>query len=74
MTQMNKLYIFIAFISAVILPVSLWFLVEAAMNKEPLPPEYSVEVVGTYKECEILQYTNSNLANYHYLLYCGDQK
>jgi hypothetical protein len=53
---------------------TMYFLVEVAMNKEPLPPKYSIEVVGNYKECEILQYTNSNLANYHYLLYCGDQK
>lgn len=53
---------------------TMYFLVEVAMNKEPLPPKYSIEVVGNYKECEILQYTNSNLDNYHYLLYCGDQK
>lgn len=70
----NNLLNFVLIIALVMFPVSLWFLVEAAMNKEPLPPEYSVEVVGTYKECEILQYTNSNLVTYRYLLYCGDQK
>lgn len=70
----NNLLNFVLFIALVMFPVSLWFLVEATMNKEPLPLEYSVEVVGAYKECEILQYTNSNLANHHYLLYCGDQK
>ena len=70
----NNLHNFVLLIALVMFPVSLWFLVEAAINKEPLPPKYSIEVVGNYKECEILQYTNSNLANYHYLLYCGDQK
>ena len=73
---MDNLLKFVLFIALVMFPVSLSlsFLVEATMNKEPLPPKYSIEVVGNYKECEILQYTNSNLANYHYLLYCGDQK
>ena len=38
------------------------------------PPKPIIEVVGTYKECEIIQYTNKNLAHYSYMLYCGNQK
>lgn len=41
---------------------------------EATPPKPIVEVVGTYKDCEIIQYTNENLARYSYMLYCGDQK
>jgi hypothetical protein len=41
---------------------------------EATPPKPIVEVVGTYKECEIIQYTNKNLARYSYMLYCGNQK
>ena len=37
-------------------------------------PKPIIEVVGTYKECEIIQYTNKNLAHYSYMLYCGKQK
>jgi len=42
--------------------------------KEPQKPQSNTEVVGSYKECEIVQYTNPRLANSHYLMYCGDQK
>jgi hypothetical protein len=41
---------------------------------EATPPKPIVEVVGTYKDCEIIQYTNENLARYSYMLYCGNQK
>jgi hypothetical protein len=37
---------------------------------EATPPKPIVEVVGTYKDCEIIQYTNENLARYSYMLYC----
>jgi len=42
--------------------------------KPPEPPKPIFEVVGTDKECEIIQYTNKNLAHYSYMLYCGKQK
>jgi hypothetical protein len=41
---------------------------------EATPPKPIVEVVGTYKDCEIIQYTNENLARYSYMLYCENQK
>jgi hypothetical protein len=40
------------------------------LDAEATPPKPIVEVVGTYKDCEIIQYTNENLARYSYMLYC----
>jgi hypothetical protein len=31
----------------------------------------SIEVIGKYKECEIVRLNFNNLAEYHYTLYCG---
>ena len=43
-------------------------------NVKPVePPKPIIEVVGTYKECEIIQYTNKNLAHYSYMLYCDNK-
>lgn len=30
----------------------------------------SAEVVGTYKECDIVRWTNNGLSEYKYFLYC----
>jgi hypothetical protein len=44
------------------------------LDAEATPPKPIIEVVGTYKDCEIIQYTNENLARYSYMLYCENQK
>jgi hypothetical protein len=54
--------------------LSMFYVITRDDVKEPQKPQSNIEVVGTYKECEIIQYTNPRLANNHYLLYCGDQK
>ena len=54
--------------------LSMFYVITRDDVKEPQKPQSNTEVVGTYKECEIIQYTNPRLANYHYLLYCGEQK
>lgn len=33
----------------------------------------SAEVVGTYKDCDIIQWHYGALAEYKYFLYCGDK-
>jgi hypothetical protein len=56
---------------------SFFYIVRTSMNVKPveaIPPKPIVEVVGTYKDCEIIQYTNENLARYSYMLYCENQK
>ena len=37
-------------------------------DKEP-----STKVVGTYKDCDIIQWHYGALAEYKYFLYCGDK-
>jgi hypothetical protein len=57
--------------------VLFYMIFDASLNVEPVeatPPKPIVEVVGTYKDCEIIQYTNENLARYSYMLYCENQK
>jgi len=34
----------------------------------------STKVVGKYKECDIIRWTNNQLAEYKYFLYCGENK
>ena len=34
----------------------------------------SSEVIGTYKECDIIRWTHHQLAEYKYFLYCGENK
>ena len=36
--------------------------------------EPSTEVVGKYKECDIIRWSSNNLAEYKYFLYCGENK
>jgi len=38
------------------------------------PISSNVEVVGKYKECDIIQWTQHNLAEYKYFLYCEKNK
>ncbi len=56
--------------------VVMFFLVlfDMIFDAEAPPPKPIIEVVGTYKDCEIIQYTNENLARYSYMLYCENQK
>ena len=36
--------------------------------------EPSADVVGTYKECDVVRWTNNQLAEYKYFLYCEKNK
>ena len=38
--------------------------------KQPQKPQSNFEVVDTYKGCDVVRYTNPNLANYQYFLDC----
>jgi len=37
---------------------------------EPQKPQSNFEVVDTYRGCDVVRYTNPNLANYQYFLDC----
>ena len=62
--------------SLIVSIVVMFFLVlfDMIFDVEATPPKPIIEVVGTYKDCEIIQYTNENLARYSYMLYCENQK
>ncbi len=37
---------------------------------EPEAPKSNFEVVDTYKECEVVRWTQTNFATYKYFLHC----
>jgi hypothetical protein len=37
---------------------------------EPEAPKSNFEVVDTYKECEVVRWTQANFATYKYFLHC----
>lgn len=50
--------------------VIIYFLVSQDTTNSP----QSTEVVGHYKECEIVRLSSNNLSEYKYFLYCGENK
>ena len=79
MNKMNRIDyyrpVLLGFIVGVGFLSLLYVFISPEENVKPVePPKPIIEVVGTYKECEIIQYTNKNLAHYSYMLYCGKQK
>ena len=44
------------------------------LSGDEVPTKPSSKVVGTYKECDIVRWTNPQLADYKYFLYCGENK
>jgi len=43
-------------------------------NNIPIDESSSGEVVGKYKECDIIRWTQHNLAEYKYFMYCEKNK
>ena len=41
-------------------------------NEGETPLKLSAEVVDTYKGCDVVRWTNHQLADYKYFLYCDD--
>ena len=47
----------------------------AMLSNNDVPiPEQSTEVVGKYKECDIIRWNTNQLAEYKYFLYCEKNK
>jgi hypothetical protein len=38
--------------------------------QQPVAPKSNFEVVDTYKNCEVVRWTNGQLANYQFFLHC----
>ena len=66
---MNR-FLILVIIGGIITSLLATIILIKSVSESSTAPKYSVEVVGTYKECEILQYTNQDLARYSHLLYC----
>ena len=39
-------------------------------SQQPVAPKSNFEVVDTYKNCEVVRWTNGQLANYQFFLNC----
>lgn len=51
--------------------LSLFYMVNVALDtKEPEKPKTKFEVVDKYKNCDLLRWTDHQLADYKYVLYC----
>lgn len=52
--------------------LSLFYMVNVALDTKPQPetPKSKFEVVDKYKNCDLLRWTDNQLAEYKYVLYC----
>ena len=46
----------------------------AMLSGDEAPTKPTSKVIGTYKECDIVRWTNHQLAEYKYFLYCPNNK
>ena len=67
---------FLSGAGGVIVVVGLFILFIALIGQAQNSPveQQSTKVVGTYKECDIIQWYYGPLASYKYFLYCGENK
>ena len=56
--------------------VGLFILFISLLSQSQNPPveQQSTKVVGTYKECDIIQWHYGSLAEYKYFLYCPNER
>ena len=52
--------------------LTLFYMVSVALDVKPQPetPKSKFEVVDKYKNCDLLRWTDHQLADYKYILYC----
>jgi hypothetical protein len=53
--------------------LSLLVLINPGEDVKPVEPDQKFEVVDTYKGCEVVRWTNNQLAEYKYFLDCKDR-
>jgi hypothetical protein len=55
--------------------LSLFMVINPGEDVKPAEPDQKFEVVDTYKgRCDVVRWTNNQLAEYKYFLDCGNQK
>jgi hypothetical protein len=57
-------------IIGIIVGLFILFIALFLQTQNPPVDEQSTKVVGQYKECDIVRWTNSGLAEYKYFLFC----
>jgi hypothetical protein len=50
--------------------LSLLVVINPGEDVKPVEPDQKFEVVDTYKGCEVVRWTNNQLAEYKYFLHC----
>lgn len=53
--------------------LSLFMVINPGEDVKPSPPDQKFEVVDTYKGCDVVRWTNNQLAEYKYFLDCKDK-
>ena len=53
--------------------LSLLVLINPGEDVKPVEPKSNFEVVDTYKGCDVVRWTNNQLAEYKYFLDCKDK-
>ena len=78
MTQDNKKFLkeFLIRSGSIGIVVGGFFLVLSLLLQSENPPveSQSTKVIGTYKECDIIQWHYGPLAEYKYFLYCPNER
>ena len=50
--------------------LSLFMVINPGEDVKPVEPDQKFEVVDTYKGCDVVRWTNNQLAEYKYFLHC----
>jgi hypothetical protein len=53
--------------------LSILVLINPGEDVKPVEPDQKFEVVDTYKGCEVVRWTNNQLAEYKYFLDCSNK-
>jgi hypothetical protein len=69
MNRFNE-YVILLIGVAVVAALMILGLAASHSNSQPEKSQSTFEVVDHYKGCDLLQWTNSQLAEYKYFLYC----
>jgi hypothetical protein len=76
---MNKIDYYRAVLLGVVLGMSsltLFYMINIALDtkEQPITPKTNFEVVDQYKGCDVVRWTQSNLAEYKYFLHCNNTR
>jgi hypothetical protein len=53
--------------------LSLFMVINPGEDVKPVEPKSNVEVVDNYKGCDVVRWTNNQLAEYKYFLHCDKE-